>query len=82
VEAERKMPTERSMESSSRGILVGVLFGAGVCGLFAGCSIIPPPPTYTEAEFQAACERRGGWWRGTLIPGYREYELALRIQAP
>jgi hypothetical protein len=42
--------------------------------LAAGCSSVPIPPTYTNEELRAICERRGGWWRGELIDGYCEYE--------
>ena len=38
---------------------------------------MPQGPTYTEAELKAICERRGGWWRGNLIPGYCEYQTAF-----
>lgn len=65
-----------------RRALAGVLLGAGLCGLFAACSTVPIPPTYTEAELKATCERRGGWWRGGLIPGYCEYQAASLSQAP
>ena len=37
---------------------------------------MPPGPTYTEDELRVICERRGGWWRGNLIPGYCEYQTA------
>jgi hypothetical protein len=63
-------------------ILAAVLLGAGLCGLFAACSTVPIRPTYTEAELKAICERRGGWWRGGLIPGYCEYQAASLSQAP
>ena len=62
-----------------RRVLAVALLGAGMCGLFSACSTVPP--TYTDAELQAQCERRGGWWRGSLIPGYCEYQTASR-QSP
>jgi len=70
------MCTRRMVKRSVRQILTGVLLGAVVCGLLTACSalVTPHPPTYTEAELQATCERNRGWWRGNLIPGYCEYE--------
>ena len=65
-----------------RRALVGLLLAAGVCGLLGGCAGLPQGPTYTEAELKAICERRGGWWRGDLIPGLCEYQAALATQAP
>jgi hypothetical protein len=76
------MAPDRAMKSSSRRILAGVLLGAGVCGLFAACSTVPYPPTYTQAELKADCERRGGWWRGDLIRDYCEFQAASLIQSP
>jgi hypothetical protein len=64
----------------SRQLLLGALLIAAAGGLFAGCASLPLGPTYTDTELKAICERRGGWWRGDLIDGYCEYELAL--QAP
>lgn len=58
--------------NTGRKILFGVLLGAGACGLFAACSSVPHGSAYTLAELQAACEREGGWWRGSLLPGYCE----------
>ena len=59
----------------------GALLVAACCGLLAGCSSVAYPPTYTQAELKTICERRGGWWRGDLIPGYCEYQAAS-LQAP
>ena len=67
------MAPDRAMKSSSRRILAGVLLGAGVCGLFAACSTVAYPPTYTQAELKADCERRGGWWLGDLVRDYCEF---------
>jgi hypothetical protein len=74
------MAPDRAMKSSSRRI--HVLLGAGVCGLFAGCSTVAYPPTYTQAELQANCERRGGWWRGNFIRDYCEFQAASLIESP
>ena len=80
--SEREMAPDRAMKSSSRRILAGLLLGAGVCGLFAACSTVPYPPTYTQAELKADCERRGGWWRGNLIRDYCEFQAASLIESP
>jgi hypothetical protein len=72
----------RRVSQSYRRALAGVLVGVGLSGLLAACSTVPIPPTYTEAELKATCERRGGWWRGELIPGYCEYQAASLSQAP
>ena len=65
-----------------RRLLGSALIVAGVGGLLAGCAGLPQGPTYTEAELQVICERRGGWWRGALIAGYCEYQSASLRQAP
>ena len=72
--------TRTTRTGTSRRLLGGVLLAAGVCGLLGGCAGWPQGPTYTDAELRAICEHRGGWWRGDLIAGYCEYQLAL--QAP
>ena len=76
------MAPDRATKSSSRRILAGVLLGAGACGLFAACSTVSYPPTYTQAELKADCERRGGWWRGNYIRDYCEFQGAMLIQSP
>jgi hypothetical protein len=76
------MSTDRMRKRSVRRMLIGALLGAGVYGILGGCSTVPIPPTYTDAELQAICERRGGWWRGNLISGFCEYQSASLIQAP
>lgn len=40
-----------------------------------GCtSSAPIPPTYTQAELKADCERRRGWWQpDDLIGGYCDF---------
>ena len=43
--------------------------------LLAGCSSVPIPPTYTQDELKAICERHGGWWHpDDLIGGFCEYQ--------
>jgi len=62
--------------------LTACLLGALAAGLFAACTTAAIPPTYTQAELRAICERRGGWWRGELIQGYCEYQSAFLTEAP
>ena len=77
------MPSSgRTVTRFPRRVLAGVLLGAGLSGLLAACSTVPIPPTYTEAELRVICERRGGWWRGGLIPGYCEFQAASLSEAP
>ena len=68
----------------TRWILTGVLLGAAMCGMVAGCSGVPIPPTYTQAELRAICERRGGWWHDDNLwgRGFCEYQSAMLLQAP
>jgi len=80
--SEGEMPTDRMMKRSFRRLLTGIFLGAAVCGVLTACSTVPIPPTYTDAELQAMCQRRGGWWRGNLIPGYCEYQSAFFSEAP
>jgi len=70
------MTTVDRTKSRARRLVLGVLLAAAAGGLVAGCASMPQGPTYTEAELKAICERRGGWWRGNLIPGYCEYQTA------
>lgn len=42
---------------------VALILGAVV----TGCATAPNPPSYTQAELKAACERQGGWWRANLL---------------
>lgn len=44
----------------------------------AGCSSLPIPPTYTQDELKAICERHGGWWHpDDLMGGYCEYDSQM-----
>ncbi len=70
------MTTVETTKSRARRLVLGVLLAAAAGGLVTGCASMPQGPTYTEAELTAICERRGGWWRGNLIPGYCEYQTA------
>ena len=64
-----------------KNVLLGAMLGATALGLVSGCASMPQGPTYTDAELRAQCERRGGWWRGSLIPGFCEYQSAS-LQSP
>lgn len=75
------MTTVNTTKSKARRLILGALLVAAAGGLLTACSSMPPGPTYTDEELRAICERHGGWWRGNLIPGYCEYQLASH-QAP
>jgi hypothetical protein len=63
---------------ATRRQVAGVaLLAAVAAGVLGGCATGPIPPTYTDAELKADCERRGGWWRGELIAGYCEFQGAF-----
>lgn len=56
------------MTSRTTVVLVAV-------AILAGCSSVPIPPTYTQDELKAICERHGGWWRpDDLMGGFCEYQ--------
>lgn len=59
-----------------------LLLGLAVCVFFTACTTMSNAPTYTQAELRASCERRGGWWRGSLIPDYCEFQGAALMEAP
>ena len=70
------------MKLSARRALGVALLGATALGALSACSSMPVPPTYTDAELEQQCVRRGGWWRGSLIPGYCEFQSASLREAP
>jgi hypothetical protein len=70
----RRLISRRSVTSLLLASAAGLLLGA--------CSSVAYPPTYSQAELRAMCERRGGWWRGDLIANYCEFQGAMLIQAP
>jgi len=76
------MLTDRPTKRFTRRIPT-VLLVAGVCGILAACSTVPIPPTYTQGELKAICERRGGWWHDDNLwgRGLCEYQAAS-LQAP
>ena len=71
------MTTVKATKGYARRLVLGGLLAAAAGGALGGCASMPQGPTYTEAELKAICERRGGWWRGNLIPGYCEYQTAF-----
>ena len=76
------MTTVATMKSAGRRLWLGALLAATAGGLLTACSSLPPGPTYTEDELRVICERRGGWWRGNLIPGHCEFQSASLMQSP
>ena len=43
--------------------------------VLTGCGSVRIPPTYTQDEIKAICERHGGWWRpDDLMGGFCEYQ--------
>jgi hypothetical protein len=70
------MTTMDTIKGLARRLLLAALLAVAVGGLLSACSTMPPGPTYTDDELRVICERRGGWWRGNLIPGYCEYQTA------
>ena len=43
--------------------------------ILAGCSSVPIPPTYTQDELKAICQRHSGWWHpDELMGGFCEYQ--------
>jgi ferric-dicitrate binding protein FerR (iron transport regulator) len=42
--------------------------------ILVGCSGVPVPPTYTQEELKAECDRHRGWWRpDDLRGGYCDF---------
>jgi hypothetical protein len=76
------MTSVEAMKCVGRRVVLGARLGAAAGGLLTACSSMPAGPTYTEDELRIICERRGGWWRGNLIPGYCEYQSASLSQSP
>jgi hypothetical protein len=56
----------------------GAALVAVVLTILAGCSSVPIPPTYTQDELKAICERHGGWWHpDELVGGFCEYQQGV-----
>lgn len=51
---------------------------AMVFAFLGGCATTPIPPTYTQDELEAICERHGARWRPDVLMGaYREHDSHL-----
>jgi hypothetical protein len=51
------------------------LVGALAATLLSGCAATPLPPTYTEGELRAQCDRAHGWWHAdTQRGGFCEHD--------
>lgn len=53
---------------------------AGLAAFLVSCSTTttPIPPTYTQDELKAICERQHGWWHpDDLLGGYCEYDSEM-----
>ena len=62
-------PSERDVTSQTRTPAAPRADGT------AGCHGAPIPPTYTQDELRATCERQRGWWHPDgLIGGHCEYD--------
>jgi hypothetical protein len=69
---ERRIPRDMAMPNASKILRLGA-----ACALLAGCSSVPIPPTYTQGELKAICERRGGiWYPDDLMGGFCVYRRA------
>jgi hypothetical protein len=56
-------------------VLAAAIRLSAIAGILAGCAITPIPPTYTQQELKAMCERRNGCWhRDDLRGGFCEYK--------
>jgi hypothetical protein len=45
-----------------------------VAAILAGCSSVAIPPTYTQGDLKAECDRHRGWWRpDDLRGGYCDF---------
>ncbi len=58
---------------SSRELVLRLVLAAGaitlILWLVAGCTTTPIPPTYTQQEVKAICERNHGWWHPDDLVG-------------
>lgn len=56
------------MKPIARAAVTTALLGSALA--LAGCSSMPIPPTYTQEELKAICERQGsGWWHPDNLTG-------------
>ena len=65
--------TLREADTEMKGIFARVITSAVflsiACEMFAGCTTVPIPPTYTQQELKATCERHGGAWHDDDLMG-------------
>jgi hypothetical protein len=48
------------------------------CVILTACATAPIPPTYSQDELKADCERHGFWWRpDDLMGGICEHDSQL-----
>ncbi|HEY7204280.1 MAG TPA: hypothetical protein VIA61_08295 [Methylomirabilota bacterium] len=60
----------------TRRIRLGVGLAASV--MLAGCATAPIPPTYSQADLEAECERHGFWWHpDELTGGFCEHDSQM-----
>jgi hypothetical protein len=64
--------------SSARRKLVRLSVGLSASAVLVACATTPIPPTYSQAELKAACERHGFWWHpDELMGGYCEHDSQI-----
>jgi hypothetical protein len=62
------------LRTSRMGLGAGLLASA----FLAACATAPIPPTYTQAELKAECERHGFWWHpDDLMGGVCEHDSQM-----
>ena len=66
------------LASFVRTSLVRLSVGFSASAVLAACATSPIPPTYSQAELKAACERHGFWWHpDELMGGYCELDSQM-----
>jgi hypothetical protein len=66
-----KQPDRSNVPRRSRTAIVLTI---AACVVLDGCSATPIPPTYTQDELRAICERERGWWHpDDVMGGHCEY---------
>jgi hypothetical protein len=58
-----------SRTTTSRARIRLIWLGAGLSAGLFGCATGPIPPTYSQAELKAECERHGFWWHPDDLTG-------------
>ncbi len=57
------------MKGLTQSVLIRALCVLGGCEILAACSTVPIPPTYTQEELKAICQRHGGAWHDDDLMG-------------